>query len=60
MKVKYLWILLPIIVVWVSNYIIWNFVSIPATEWWHSPVIFTCVGLGVASFALFVDKLSDE
>ena len=60
MKVKYLWILLPIMAVWVSNYIIWNFVTSPATEWWHTPTIITAVSLTVASFALSLYNITNE
>jgi len=57
MKVKYLWVLLPIIAVWVSNYILWNFVPTPSTEWWHGPALITCGFLPILGLILALKEM---
>ena len=57
MKVKYLWVLLPIVVMWLCFYVVGNTVPMPATEWWHLPVVLTSLLIWFSSVILAIDKI---
>lgn len=59
MKTKYLWVLLPILTMWIGFYVVDTLVPRPVSEWWHFPVVATSFSIWLGSVILSINNIID-